>query len=222
MIVDVVTENRAESDEEGRAENETVYATIKTSAAKLFASQGVGATSMRQIARAAGLHVSSLYYYFATKDQLYRAVIGDALDVIGEAASRSLKTSGGAKSHLEHFVGAIIDLFASETVEMALIEQCLHGPNSKYSLEIGKAVILERRDVRQQITEIIESTSADILKRIPADRLGDLIFAMIYGIVTFRAMRESVNSSERLTTVAITEEVMAMLDAMLGLSSQKE
>lgn len=217
-----MTEFRAPLEAGGRTGDEPVYATIKRAAAGLFARQGLGATSMRQIARAAGLHVSSLYYYFATKDQLYRDVMADVLDSVGEIASRSLRSSGGAKAHLREFVSAIVELWASETIEMALIEQSLHGPDSGYSLEIGKALVAERKNGRQNITNIIEETRADILKKVPADRLGDLIFAMIYGIVTFRAMHESVTSPERLTTEAITDEVMAMLDAMLGLPAEEK
>ncbi len=222
MVMISVTEIRTQSGVGERASNDTAHASIRRAAAALFASQGLSGTSMRQIARASGLHVSSLYYYFATKDQLYRAVMGDALDAVGEAASRSLKTRGGAKAQLKQFVGAIVDLFSSGSVEMALINQSLHASDSAYALEIGKAVIADRREARQQITKLIETTSADILTSIPADRLGDLIFAMIYGIVTLREMHEAVTSKERLTSAAITAEVMAMLDAMLGLSLPKK
>src|SRR5271157_5054507 len=103
MVEASVAEVRTRLDVGEQAGKDTVHATIKRAAATLFATQGLGATSMRQIARASGLHVSSLYYYFATKDQLYRAVMGDALDAVGEAASRSLRARGGPKAQLKQF-----------------------------------------------------------------------------------------------------------------------
>ncbi len=46
-------------------------------AAKLFAKQGVGATTMAQIAEAVGLEVSSLYYYFRNKNDVLERIVVD-------------------------------------------------------------------------------------------------------------------------------------------------
>ncbi len=53
---------------EGSARDE-----IMTAAAKLFAEQGFGQTTMAQIAEAAGLRQSSLYYYFRRKELILQA-----------------------------------------------------------------------------------------------------------------------------------------------------
>lgn len=45
-------------------------------ALELFASNGFAGTSMRALARAAGLRESSIYNHFAGKDELYQSVIG--------------------------------------------------------------------------------------------------------------------------------------------------
>ncbi|NMH97314.1 TetR/AcrR family transcriptional regulator [Pseudonocardia acidicola] len=48
---------------------------IVTAAAKLFTEQGYAATTMTQIARAAGLRQSSLYYWFSRKEQILQAAL---------------------------------------------------------------------------------------------------------------------------------------------------
>jgi AcrR family transcriptional regulator len=64
---------------------------ILDAALELFRTQGYAATTMRQIAEAAGVAVGNAYYYFASKDQLilafyernhtdHLAALGDALD----------------------------------------------------------------------------------------------------------------------------------------------
>jgi len=45
-------------------------------ALELFAAQGFAGTSMRTLARAAGLRESSIYNHFSGKDELYQKVIG--------------------------------------------------------------------------------------------------------------------------------------------------
>jgi len=54
---------------------------ILVAAEQLFAEKGFAATSMGDIAEQAGLPRSNLHYYFSTKDELYRAVLQDLLDV---------------------------------------------------------------------------------------------------------------------------------------------
>ncbi|MDH0733491.1 TetR/AcrR family transcriptional regulator [Pseudomonas sichuanensis] len=54
---------------------------ILQAAEQVFAAKGYGATSMGDIAEQAQLPRSNLHYYFSTKDELYRAVLQDLLDV---------------------------------------------------------------------------------------------------------------------------------------------
>ncbi|WP_188036317.1 TetR/AcrR family transcriptional regulator [Pseudomonas sp. EZ-C24] len=54
---------------------------ILHAAEKVFAEKGFGATSMGDIAEQAELPRSNLHYYFNTKDDLYRAVLQDLLEV---------------------------------------------------------------------------------------------------------------------------------------------
>lgn len=48
---------------------------IVTAAAELFAEKSFGATRMTEIAQAAGLRQSSIYYWFRSKDEILRAIM---------------------------------------------------------------------------------------------------------------------------------------------------
>lgn len=50
---------------------------IVAEASRLFSRHGVAATTMADIAAAAGLQVSSLYYYFGSKHQILEAIVGE-------------------------------------------------------------------------------------------------------------------------------------------------
>ena len=54
---------------------------ILLAAEKVFAEKGYGGTAMADIAEQAELPRSNLHYYFSTKDDLYRAVLLDLLEV---------------------------------------------------------------------------------------------------------------------------------------------
>lgn len=63
---------------------------VLDAAARLFAAKGFGFTSMRDIARIAGMLPGSLYYYFASKEELLVAVYAEGVRRITEALSRAL------------------------------------------------------------------------------------------------------------------------------------
>jgi AcrR family transcriptional regulator len=56
---------------------ETTRLSVEDAAIKLFMEQGYHATSMRQIADLAGLALGGIYNHFASKDELFEAIIVD-------------------------------------------------------------------------------------------------------------------------------------------------
>lgn len=63
---------------------------VLDSAARFFAEKGFGYTSMRDIAGAAGMLPGSLYYYFASKEELLVAVYAEGVRRIKEAVLPAL------------------------------------------------------------------------------------------------------------------------------------
>jgi TetR/AcrR family transcriptional regulator len=59
---------------------------ILQAAEQVFAAKGYSATSMGDIAEQGAAAALNLHYYFSTKDELYRAVLQDLLDVWKQGA----------------------------------------------------------------------------------------------------------------------------------------
>jgi AcrR family transcriptional regulator len=55
-------------------------------AAELFHAQGLGQTSLADVAREAGLDRASVYYYFANKEELYAEVLRESTEEVCEEA----------------------------------------------------------------------------------------------------------------------------------------
>jgi TetR/AcrR family transcriptional regulator, cholesterol catabolism regulator len=70
-----------------RADNRPV---ILDAAARLFREKGYAVTSMRDIAAAVGMLAGSLYYHFASKDELLVAVYGEGVRRISAAVGVAL------------------------------------------------------------------------------------------------------------------------------------
>lgn len=81
---------------------------ILDEAAQLFVDQGYAATTMRQIATAAGIKAGSVYYHYASKDELFDDVLARGIDVM-EAAFADAARHGAEdppRSRLRHHVRA--------------------------------------------------------------------------------------------------------------------
>jgi AcrR family transcriptional regulator len=98
---------------------------ILEAAARHFSSAGYHATSMRDIAADVGVLVGSIYYHFESKDALYIAVHGAAVDLMTDAVKAALdgvagpweRLNAAAAAHCEAlngdnaFVGVVTPIF---------------------------------------------------------------------------------------------------------------
>ncbi len=79
---------------------------VLDAAARLFAGKGYGATSMRDIAGAVGMLPGSLYYHFASKEELLVAVYEEGVRRIKAALAPALARPGDPWQRLENACAA--------------------------------------------------------------------------------------------------------------------
>jgi AcrR family transcriptional regulator len=65
---------------------------LLTGAIELFGRRGFDATSIREIAKAAGVNIASIAYHFGGKEQLYQACIEHITETVREGLSQRLST----------------------------------------------------------------------------------------------------------------------------------
>jgi AcrR family transcriptional regulator len=79
-------------------------AELLSTAAEVFASQGYAATTIRQVADAAGILGGSLYYHFDSKESMADEILSTFLDDMWAAYERVLDAGLGARETLEALV----------------------------------------------------------------------------------------------------------------------
>ncbi|GLZ07980.1 HTH-type transcriptional repressor KstR2 [Actinomadura sp. NBRC 104412] len=77
---------------------------LLATAAEVFASQGYAATTIRQVADAAGMLGGSLYYHFDSKEAMVDEILSTFLDEMWAAYDRVLESGLGARETLEAIV----------------------------------------------------------------------------------------------------------------------
>ncbi|MFO1412688.1 MAG: TetR/AcrR family transcriptional regulator [Burkholderiales bacterium] len=88
---------------------------ILDAAARFFAEKGFGYTSMRDIAGAAGMLPGSLYYHFASKEELLVAVYAEGVRRIKEAVLPALATEGDPWVRLERSCAAHLEALLEDS-----------------------------------------------------------------------------------------------------------
>jgi TetR/AcrR family transcriptional regulator len=74
---------------------------ILRQALELFSEKGYDATSTREICAAAGITKPTLYYFFQSKEGLYRALVDDTLESFRDQLTQTLQTPGTAEQRLK-------------------------------------------------------------------------------------------------------------------------
>lgn len=111
---------RAVSDEEKSARRDQILAAAKTT----FAAKGFAATTIADIARAAELSYGSVYWYFASKEDLFDALIAAEEAALRDHLARSLEGFGpdtSAETLLRHAVQATFEFFEADRDTVRLL-----------------------------------------------------------------------------------------------------
>ncbi len=96
-------------------------AQILEAAEHLFVRFGFAKVTMEEIASGAGLGKASLYYYFPTKDDLFRAVVEPKHRIFEQRVQQILKNGHKPADQIEAYVDARFDFF-KELLELNVID----------------------------------------------------------------------------------------------------
>ncbi len=77
---------------------------VRRAAVPVFAAQGFAATSMADLAEAAGVSRPALYQWFANRADVFRAAFGAVLDDAADAAVAALDADGTVAERLDRFL----------------------------------------------------------------------------------------------------------------------
>jgi len=82
-----------------RRKSDVTRGRILDAAAVLFGDQGYSATTMRQIAKRARIDAGTVYYYFASKEEILDEVLRIGIAAVGEAVESAVEDLPAATSH---------------------------------------------------------------------------------------------------------------------------
>ena len=165
-----------------KSQQEQTRGLIIRTAVDLMTEQGYDETTMKQIARAAGIGDATIYKYFPNKEKLLLGYYKLCIDI---ALEQTLETPGfeefGLQERLQRLVDALLELLLADR-EFVAITRSL----------VGKSPLLMMRDnmpgqqeLKEQVAAFIEAaeTTGEIapcdFKNMLAGLFADYLFAVI-------------------------------------------
>jgi AcrR family transcriptional regulator len=107
-----ISERRASAKEQSGDHYAQRRKDVLRAAAEVFRSKGVAATSMKDIADAANVNRASIYYYVESKEELYEAVVLDAVEDNIAKAEALVRSRIDPREKLEQMVRLLLKSFA--------------------------------------------------------------------------------------------------------------
>ena len=126
---------------------------IIESSMKIFADKGFNGTSMRDIAKAVGITLPTIYYYFGNKEDLYQSVLREVIEKFIETTATAAVEVGGIREKLIA-MGMAKHRFIAENREMMMLYlREMYGPKGVVSLNesIAQGVMMLEMLVREGI-----------------------------------------------------------------------
>src|SRR5512140_1088145 len=90
-------------------------------AVQLFTERGYTATSVREIVERAGVTKPALYYHFASKEDLYLAILNDLARYTDGVIARSRVGEGPVRERLERFLVGMFEAFEEKKASVRFI-----------------------------------------------------------------------------------------------------
>lgn len=177
---------------------------ILNTAARLLRSGGYHQTTLREIAEAVGIRKASLYYHFASKEEIVEAVVNDGVRFVHEAVVDALAAAEGAvpRARLEAAIAAhLTALHGNSDYTSASIKVFTFGENP--APDSVRRVRRAYEDVwRELIAELQESGA------LPRERAPDVLRYLLLG-----AMNGSIDwfRPERFDTKSLAREFVALI-----------
>jgi AcrR family transcriptional regulator len=204
------------TDQTATARGEQTRQLILDTAMRLFRERGYAQTTMRAIAKEAGVAVGNAYYYFGSKEHLIQEFYAGTQAEHRKRAAEVLRTEKDFAARLRGVLHAGIDVnapyhsFAATFFKTAAEPTSPLSPFSAESSEARQASIALFR-------EVLDGSTAKVDPELRAD-LPELLWLAYMGVILYWVHDRSPDQAKTRTLV---DGAVPLIDRLVGLSRMR-
>lgn len=192
-----------------KSQQEQTRRQIIRTAVDMMTEHGYDATTMKQIARAAGIGDATIYKYFPTKEKLMLGYYELCIEIVLE---QTLETPGfdefGLQERLQRLVDALLELLLADREFVAITRSV-----------VGKSPLLMMRDnmpgqqaLKEQVVAFIDAAeqSGEIAVCDFKNMLGGLFADYLFAVIAYWLKDESEEFSDTTQLVDLTLAILVL------------
>lgn len=131
---------------------------VLDAARSAFFDLGMEKTSMREIAQRAGYTVGAIYSYFASKEEVYGALLSESLERLNAQVQAALDGRTGAVEHVRFAATAFFDFYRENPRDLDLGFYLFQGMNPRgLTPELNEKLNARLRDALQPIQDALQA-----------------------------------------------------------------
>ena len=163
---------------------------ILRSALSLFATKGLAATKITDIAQKTGMSQGLIYHYYKSKEEIFTWLIGSAMQKMNEAALNLEKLPVSAKEKIIIAIEGLLKGFEQNADTANYYFLITQTALSDAYPEVAKEIIRTQNDVKYEvITRILKQGQTDgTIKNHDAKEMATLFFSSINGLALNKAI----------------------------------
>ena len=160
---------------------------ILSTARRLFAGKGYDGCNVSDIAREAGMSQGNIYWYFASKQEIYMAVLGEGFAGLGTVMAEAAVGQGSALEKLDAFLGNFFTLVKEQGGEefVSIVVTLMSQGGIQRMAEFGLSTHQIGAGYHQSLNAIFTQGQAEgvFMPEIDPNLLSTFLFSFINGLM---------------------------------------
>jgi AcrR family transcriptional regulator len=180
---------------------------------RLFGERGTTEVSMDEIAGEAGVARSTVYVYFANRDELLQACVQSMYDQLKDTIAPLFEDTAAPMERLHALIQGVLERIDDSPAFFRLAMATQSTTTAAGSAAVGGALMWIGLDVIRLLEEIVSSAMDDGVFRadLDKDRAVVLMGQQIYGVLSVRA-----GEPDPVPASQATDEICAFMQRGLG------
>ena len=157
---------------------------ILRAAEKEFANKGFAGARVDKIAKSAGLDKATLYYYFRTKQDIYKSVLMEVTQAFTDLSSKGLERDTDPGEELAAFVDILVDFLEQHKSFALILRREFSEPGSKRRTVLYKSLAPLMHRVRDYIIQDVEKGE---MRKVDPEHALYSVFEILFGYFTLNS-----------------------------------
>ncbi len=161
--------------------------TILEAATELFAEKGFAGVTVEEIAHRAGIAKGTVYLYYASKDEVFRAAFSRSVDELRQRTAAAMAAAPTAADKIRAFVGTKLRYLEENRAVFSMYFSEVHPVPGHSPLVQREIAASARVQLQALAAELLRGMDGGELRRTDPDAAARAVFDLTASVVRRRA-----------------------------------